>query len=167
MQPLEPPDTHFLSSTIGWMELGNLEEAEAEYGHVSPETRKHPDAIEVLWMLRAQGQRWDEALLAATALVKAAPDRASGWLHQSYALRRSTHGGLQQAMDALLPAADRFPTEPVIFYNISCYTCQMGQLAEATTWLNRAIAVAGLPKIKEMALADHDLQPLWNEIKKM
>jgi hypothetical protein len=42
------------------------------------------------------------ACLASVAM----PDDAFGWLHQAYALRRITGGGIQAAWDALLPAAD-------------------------------------------------------------
>ncbi len=52
----------------------------------------------------------------------------AGWLHRAYALRRVANGGLPQAWDALLPAAEKFPGEPVIAYNLSCYACQMQQL---------------------------------------
>jgi len=92
-----------------------------------------------------------------------APDAAAGWLHRAYALRRVDAGGLAQAWDALLPAADKFPAEPVIAFNLSCYACQLQELDDARAWLKRA-AAAGKEVIKKMALEDDDLQPLWAEI---
>jgi len=71
------------------------------------------------------------------------------------------------AWDALLPAAEKFPAEPVIAYNLSCYACQMQQLDLARTWLKRAVVAGKKEAIKKMALADDDLQPLWPEIKEL
>ena len=96
--------------------------------------------------------------------MKTAPEESSGWLHRAYALRRVREGGLTQAWDALLPAAEKFPAEPVIAYNLSCYACQMEQLDNARTWLHRAINTGKKDAIKKMALADDDLKPLWKEI---
>jgi hypothetical protein len=97
-------------------------------------------------------------------LLHAEPDRASGWLHQAYALRRVPEGGLQQAWEALLPAYEKFPQEATIPYNLSCYACQLGQLDDARQWLKRAVASGGKERIKHMALGDSDLEPLWGEI---
>jgi len=37
-------------------------------------------------------------------------------------------GGAKAAWDALLPAADKFPNNPNIPYNLACYACQMNKL---------------------------------------
>jgi Tfp pilus assembly protein PilF len=162
---LEPPDTHFLLAALGWMELGNLAEAKAELGRITPALQTHPDVLEARWLICAQARQWEEALVAARALVEAAPERASGWLHQAYALRRVAEGGLQQAWDALLPAHDKFPRESTIAYNLSCYACQMKQLDTARLWLKRALEIGEKEPVKRMALADPDLEPLWAEIR--
>ena len=66
-----------------------------------------------------------------------------------------------------MPAAEKFPGEPVIAYNLSCYACQLQQLDQARTWLKRAIASGQKENIKKMALADDDLKPLWAEIREL
>jgi hypothetical protein len=167
MQKLEPPDTHYFSAAIGWLELGNLVEARAEMAQISPACQEHPDVLEVRWLVSAAQKQWEEGLQIAQALVRCAPKRSSGWLHQAYALRRVPDGGIQKAWEALLPAAQRFPKEPTIPFNLSCYACQMRQLKEARDWLNRAVAVGGKEKIKKMALGDSDLEPLWDEIRQL
>jgi Flp pilus assembly protein TadD len=164
MPKLEPPDTHYLSAAVGWYELGNLAEAESELELISSPRRNHPDVLEVRWMLLARANRWDEGVKVAEDLVRAAPRRSSGWLHRAYALRRAGNGGLQQAWDALLPAAGKFPRESTIPYNLSCYACQMGRLDEARSWLRQALAVGGEKKVRAMALQDEDLKPLWPEL---
>jgi tetratricopeptide (TPR) repeat protein len=167
MQTLEPPATHFLSAVVGWLELGNGEEAKAELEKVSPELRDHPDVLEVRWLVHAHEKDWDKGLAVAQTLVQSAPARSSGWLHQAYALRRATDGGLQAAWDALMPAFKMFPKEATIPYNLSCYACQMGKLDEARLWLERAFKVGSKEKMKFMALDDADLEPLWQEIKEL
>ena len=167
MKPLEPPDTHHFSAAVGWLELGNPTEAIAELALVEPAHQAHPDVLEVRWLICAERKDWGEALTTARALVERAPERASGWLHQAYALRRVSDGGLQRAWEALLPTADTFPEEPTIPYNLACYACQMQDLESARLWLKRAVAIGGTDRIKAMALADPDLEALKEEIRKM
>jgi len=167
MQSLGPPDTHFLSAAVGWCELGSVTEAKAELERIAPALRHHPDVLEARWLIHAQEMNWEEGLTAAEKLVEVAPERSAGWLHRAYALRRSKRGGLQAAWDVLLPAAERFPEEPLIPYNLSCYACQLGRLKQARQWFQRAVKLDGKEKIKFMALNDDDLAPLWEEIKKL
>jgi predicted Zn-dependent protease len=167
MRKLEPPDTHYFFAAIGWLELGNLTEAKAELAQISPAQQEHPDVLEVRWSISAEAKHWEEGLQAAQALLRHAPERSSGWLHQAYALRRVPDGGVQKAWDALLPAFDKFPKEPTIPFNLSCYACQLRQLDAARDWLKRAVAIGGKRKIKQMALQDSDLEPLWDEIRQL
>ena len=167
MQKLEPPDTHYFLAAIGWLELGNLAEARAELAQISPARQEHPDVLEVSWSLSAAQGLWAEALQVAQALLRRAPKRSSGWLHQAYALRRVADGGVQRAWEALLPAFEKFPKEPTIPFNLACYACQMRQLDIARDWLERTMAIGGKEKIRAMALKDSDLEPLWAEIRQL
>lgn len=164
MQRIEPPESHFVNAALGWLELGLPGEAAAELDHLPDRWQTHPDVLEVRWAIVAAQQRWDAALEVATALMQTAPSRPTGWLHRAYALRRAPTGGLKQAWNALLPAAERFPREALIPYNLSCYACQMQRLGDARTWLRRALAAGNAAHVKQMALQDKDLQPLWHEI---
>ena len=167
MQKLEPPDIHYFFAAIGWLELGNLTESKAELAQISPAQQEHPDVLEVRWLVSAEQKHWEEGLQIAQALLRRAPKRSSGWLHQAYALRRVPDGGVQKAWEALLPASDKFPKELTIPFNLSCYACQLRQLDAARDWLKRAVAVGGKEKIKQMALKDSDLEPLWDEIRQL
>src|ERR1041385_6501463 len=151
MPELEPPDTHYLSAAVGWLELGNIAEARAELDLGQPAQKNNPDVLEVRWIVSAREENWDEALHYARELIHAAPDRSSGWLHQSYALRRIPEGSVRKAWEALLPVFDRFPKEALISYNLSCYACQLRQLEAARVWLKRALVIGGKEKYKRMA----------------
>ncbi|HZI31060.1 MAG TPA: tetratricopeptide repeat protein [Candidatus Binatia bacterium] len=167
MQPIQPPDSHHLSAALGWLGLGAVADAHAELAQVSEANRNHPATLEVRWTISAHEKDWRKALEIAQAELALAPDESSGWLHRAYALRRVNDGGLPQAWEALLPAADQFPDEPVIAYNLACYACQMQRLDEAREWLQRAIAAGKKDAIRQMALNDEDLKPLWPEIRKL
>ena len=164
MQKLEPPDTHHFSAAVGWLELGNPAEASAELSQISQVQREHPDVLEIRWLVAAEQKQWEEGLRVAEALVQRAPKRSSGWLHRAYALRRVPDGGVAKAWDALLPAFEKFPKEPIIPYNLSCYACRMEQLDTARLWLKRAALIGGKEKIKRMALEDPDLESLRKDI---
>ena len=145
--------------------MGNVTEAKAELAQLPTSLQSHPDVLEVRWLICQAEEDWEGGLRAARAMVEAAPKRASGWLHLSYAIRRVPEGGVEKAFEALRPAFEKFPKEPTIPYNLSCYACQMQQLDLARHWLKRAMKIGGKDAIRKMALADDDLKPLWTEIR--
>ena len=167
MKTIDPPDLFLVSAAHGWLELGNVAEAKAELENVSSSNHNHPDVLEARWSICAVEERWIEGLQIARELLLHAPDRSSGWLHQAYALRRVPEGGVKKAWSALLPAFDKFPTEAIIPFNLSCYACQLNLLDAARVWLKRAAVLGGKEKIKRMALGDPDLKPLWPEVKQL
>ena len=165
---LHPPDLHHLRAAVGWLELGNPTEAGEEIARLSPESLDNPNVLAVRWQICAATQSWEAGRDVAERQVAVAPERVDGWIHRAYAIRRAKDGGLQKAWDALLPAADLFPKEPLISYNLACYAAQMGHLEESWEWLQKSIAVGGgRAAVKKRALADEDLQPLWDRILEM
>jgi tetratricopeptide (TPR) repeat protein len=164
MSPLNSSDALSLRAAEGWFELGLYNEADAELQCITPEARLHPEVLQLRWEMHTAQKRWDAAVEVARELLRIAPECETNWLHHAYALRRAADGGLGKAFEALQPAVEKFPDEPIIPFNLACYTCQMGQLAEAQKWLRRALDVGGKKQIKLMALADEDMKPLWKEI---
>jgi hypothetical protein len=167
MENLEPPDCHFLVAALGWHELGLPAEAEKEVARIALALQEHPDVLEVRWLIRSTQQDWEGALPIAELLVRQAPERDSGWIHRAYSVRRVKHGGLQAAWDALRPAFEKFPGTAIIPYNLGCYAAQFGRLDEAWEWLLKAMAAGDKDSIKQMALADEDLQALWDRIRSL
>ncbi len=165
--PILPPDSHYLSAAYGWLDLGNPAEARAELDGIRPEFQNHGAVLGLRWAICAELQDWPAALLAARCLAEVAPELAGTWLNLAYALRRVPEGGLAAAQEVLRPAFERFPAEAVIPYNLACYACQAGQLDEARRWLDHAFQRGKPDPIKRMALADPDLRPLWEELKKL
>jgi hypothetical protein len=60
--------------------------------------------------------------------------------------------------------ADRFPDNYTLRYNLACYACQLGDLKQAWQWLSKAIDLAGKTDLRQQALDDPDLEPLWTRI---
>jgi hypothetical protein len=167
VKTIEPPNTHHLSAALGWLGLGDVAEARAELALIEEGLQNHPSVLEARWLICAHENQWDEGLPFAQSLVKNAPDRPESWLHHAYTLRRAREGSVRKAWEALLPAFDKFPEEPIISFNLSCYACQMNDLDAARTWLKRALVIGGKEKIKRQALEDPDLKPLWEEIRSL
>ena len=165
MQPLEAPDIHHFNAASGWFELGNMVEAKAELEEISSANQSHPDVFELRWRICAGEKDWPQALEAGRELVKADPENASGWIHQSYSLHELKR--TREAFDLLLPVVGKFSDISTIPYNLACYACQLGDFETARQWLARAIKIRGKEDIKKMALADPDLQPVWDEIRKL
>ena len=167
-QELTPPDSHHLSAAIGWLELGNPQEAAEEMARISKENRDHPDVLEVRMDICSVQKDWEKGLLIAEKLVATAPDRSSGWIQKAYCLRRVEKGGLPLAWEVLQTAFKKFPAVFLIAYNLACYAAQFGRLDEAWDWLHKAMEISGkIDAIKEMALADSDLEALWDRIREI
>ncbi|MGD0536428.1 MAG: tetratricopeptide repeat protein [Verrucomicrobiota bacterium] len=161
MESLSRPDQLRLDAVEGWLMLGDAVSARAEFDQLSAGARLQPDVLECEWGLQAAANAWAEAFVVAERLVAVSPERAFGWIHRAFALRRMPGGGLDRAWAALRPAHDRFPKDFLIPFNLACYAAQLGRLDEAWEWLEKARAHGPAESVLRMVLADEDLRPLW------
>ena len=76
LTPISPPDLHYFRAAQGWLELGNLLEANAELGKIAPEMRLHPDVLEVQWHICFKVNQMRACLEIGSILVRVAPDRS-------------------------------------------------------------------------------------------
>ena len=158
-------DLHRLRAADGWIDLGLLEEARAELAGIGAELRNGPDGLEVQWRLFAEMGQWDAAFAVAEQTVRLHPDAEAGWIHRAYAARRRPQGGLEIARTLLVEAVPRFPKSAILYFNLSCYCAQLGQLESAWAWLAQSVDLAGWKVIGEMGLKDPDLKPLWPQLR--
>lgn len=149
------------------MELGDLAEAKAELARLPESLQDHPQVLEVRWGICAVEKDWTGALGVARKFLRVAPESLIGWVHQAFAVRRAPGGGLQVAWDALFPAMEKFPEEPLVPYNLACYACQLQQLDVARIMFKRALSLGDKTQFKKMALNDPDLKPLWDELRQL
>ena len=160
IDPLSRQDRLHLDAAQGWLGLADPCEALRELREISDAHQEEPEVLETYWGTYAGLEEWESAFAVAEKLVERLPKSSFGWVHRAYALRRMDGGGLEKAWDALLPAAVRFPKEPIIPYNLSCYCAQLNRLDEATDWMNKAMAIGNTKALKKMALEDPDLTSL-------
>jgi tetratricopeptide (TPR) repeat protein len=165
MITLEPPDAFCFSAAVGWVELGNVHEARGELAKLSDEARLHPDILEFEWTLISDEKDWQAALDLAEEILRLAPDRPFGWIHRSYCLHEMHR--TDEALESLLPAAEMFPDEFLVLYNLACYSCTLGDLDAGRHWLARAVESGGLETVKKMASEDADLAPLREELEEL
>jgi tetratricopeptide (TPR) repeat protein len=155
---LDFPDRHLALAAEGWLDLQDPDEAARELAQISPTGRCHPSVLEVRWRVCAGRRLWPEALEVARELTQVAPEQPEGWIHQSYTLHELRR--TDEAWDALLRVADRFPNESIISYNLACYACQRGDLNLARQWLQQAVRLRSKEEIRALASSDPDLEPI-------
>ena len=158
MEPLQPPNTIHLMAAQGWLELGDHEEAFEELELIDAPLRGHPDVLEVRWGIYAKVENWNACLEIGRAMVKLDPRRFSGWVNRSFALHELKR--TNEAAEQLHTGLFRFRKESLIWYNLACYACVMGEKERAHRLLGKAIELGG-DRVKQQALSDPDLAGVW------
>src|SRR5947209_7287044 len=121
-----PADQHHLSAAEGWLDLGDWRSANDELENVTPELRARPEVLALRWRVYSEAGHWELALAVAETLCDLTPGDVNVWIHRSFALHELKRTAEAEA--ALLPAAERFPKEPTVFYNLACYACVLGRV---------------------------------------
>lgn len=167
MDKLSHPDWLHLEAAEGWLLLDRPDYALEEFDRLTDSCRQNAGVLERKWQTHAMAGDWVAAHAVGQQLVELHPKRAFGWIHRAYALRRMDGGGLEKAREALLPAAARFAGEFLVSYNLACYAACLNRLDEAWDWLQAAGRIAGAARVRRMALADEDLAPLRERVRRM
>ncbi len=159
----EPADRFHLNAAAGWLGLGDFASALNELKQISAPLQTHLNVLMAQFEIYFAAEKWPELLPVAEKLLQRAPELDLVWIHRSYALHELKQ--TQAALDALLPAAKKFPKRWTIPYNLACYCSQLGRTEEALQWLTQAFALDGKKKIKAQALADPDFAPMRKAIR--
>lgn len=160
-QTIEAPDIHFLNSAIGWLELGDTDEARQDLDKISFLTRYHPDVLIVRWKVHARAKDWARALDIAKALVRISQDKPTGWICLAYSLYNNKQ--TEEAWTNLIAAEKRFPNISAIPYFLACLACQTGRTEEATKWLSRWNEMVNESDLKDSARKDPRLESAWKD----
>ena len=145
-----------LSHARGYLGLGLLEEAAAELAALPASEAESLEALELQVLVLQAQRQWLLLQPVAAALVGRQPEEAGWWITWAYATRRAE--SLASAEAILRDAEIRHPGEPAIQFNLGCYACQRGDLAEARRRVDRAIALDA--SFRQQAADDDDLAPL-------
>lgn len=139
--------------------LHDWNSAEMEMLNVPDQFAAFRTVLKIQTRIYLRTNRSHQALALAETLVKKHPHEPEGWNHRSLALQHL--GRVGEAYAQLLPVLRRFPDHYMIPYNLACFLCQLGRLAEAIPMLARTFAINDSFDRRLRALAEPDLQLLW------
>jgi tetratricopeptide (TPR) repeat protein len=150
-----------LDAAHGFITLGMFQDAWDELENLPPEFRSN-DVVLALRIEIFQGlKKWESCRVLAESLAKRSPENPDWWLSWSFALRREQ--SVEAAQVVLRKAAELHPSVALIAYNLACYACVLGEIAEAKELLKRAVVMD--EAFKKMALDDPDLDAIFGPIK--
>lgn len=151
---------HRLAYARGFLELGMAAHARGELERLSPEDAASWDALSVWMDLRMETREWAAVVDLAREYAQARPREDKGWICWAYALRELQR--VSEARDVLLRAeALHGASCALLHYNLACYYCLLGDRAEATQRLRRAVGMQS--GFAEDAKTDPDLRGLESD----
>ena len=151
-----------LNASIGFLELGMLEDAAGELEKLSPEDRTSSAVLGVRMEIYRVARNWSLMEVVARELWKRHQDDPVYWINFAWATRRSE--SIEAAQTILLEGFERFPNDAMTNYNLGCYACLLGDMDNAKRFVGEAIKLDS--KYKLMALDDPDLESLWETFAK-
>lgn len=155
---------HFKAAE-GWLDLGNLVEANNELEQIEPSSRAHPDVLEMRCRIYEAARKWEMSLEVAKTLSDQLPKWLPGWIHQSRCLQEL--GKTHEAYHLLVDVVELFPDNQTIRYDIAVYAAQRGLVDEAVEWLKLVFKVDGDGEFRKRALEDGRLDQVWKQIRKL
>ncbi len=145
-----------LSQARGYVGLGMIEEAAAELDHVPADASEQVDVLALRAVVLQEQKKWPALAGIARALVARRPEEVGWWIILAYATRRSE--SLAAAEGILREAERSHPEDPTLHFNLGCYACVRGDLAEARRRVERAIRLD--PSFRKARATDPDLSAL-------
>lgn len=145
-----------LLAAQGYCELKMYDDALAEVAALPAGAQHDPMVSEMRLVILMQARRWEEALAASLELCQLRPEATSGFIHAAFCLHEM--GNTTAARRKLLEGPPSLIKEANYFYNLACYECVLGNLAEARRLLETSFSMDA--KYKEFAKTDPDLRTL-------
>jgi len=145
-----------LRAAEGYLELGMTEDALVEVEAIEKEHRLRLDVVLMRMEILRVMKRWAEGAKLGQEALMMHVNCGALYLVTAYAVRRSI--GLTQARDILLSGEHALKKEPMFFFNMGCYQCQLEDVESAKQWLLEAFALDG--KYRKVAWDDPDLEAL-------
>jgi lipopolysaccharide biosynthesis regulator YciM len=149
-----------LQKCDGYLDLGMLQRAQAEFQNIPAVYHQSREAREILLRMAMEDKNWNKAVQQAQDLIQLFPDDPSYHVQLAYSIRRKD--SIAAARSVLLEASRRFKKVAVIPYNLACYECQLGHREQALQYLKRAVKLNA--SFIQMALDDADLEPIWADL---
>lgn len=153
------PYRHNANAAIGWLMLRDWKSAEAELKKIPSEFGSSSILLKTQIRIYIRADQCQRALSIAEKLVRIAPNDPEGVNLQALVLRRLNR--IEEARALLLPILKRFPNYRSVSYNLACFLCRLGRLAEAIPFLRWTFLLDDTIVRRERAIADSDLRLLW------
>src|SRR6476620_9930854 len=116
IMPLEAPDRQNWTAAVGYVELGMFEDGNDQLEKIDPFNRAAPEVLAVRLAICHGLKKWELMQQIAKRLKEFQPDNVQWTISLAYATRRAY--SIDVAMDILLNAEAKFPTEAAIPYNL-------------------------------------------------
>jgi predicted Zn-dependent protease len=134
-----------------------IQEANDEIEEIPTPTKISKNVMAARVEIYSAARAWEHMREVAAFLVREWPEEAHHWIALANATRRCR--SITEAVAHLVNAMALHPDEPIIPFTLACYAAQAGRIEDAKLCLVRAIALS--PDIRQRALDDPDLEPLW------
>lgn len=145
-----------ISYAEGYLALGLKEEAAEALSEIAEDQRDATPVL-VMWLgVHIEREKWKSAAKVGAVLCEREPNVAGFWIQHAYAVRR--HAGVARAREILMRGLGLHPREAVFHFNLACYEAQLGNLADANTFLETACHLD--ESFVGLAKTDPDLEPL-------
>ena len=154
---LAPPDIQHLEAATGYAQLGMWLDTDSELDNIDPFNCAAFEVLALRIEIYRGLKKWELMREIAKRLTEFQPANIQWILSYAFASRRAL--SIEVAKEILLKSVARFPREAVIYFNLACYSCQLGDLKSAKDFLKRAFEID--PNWRFIALDDVDLEPLW------
>ena len=127
--PIELPDLQYLKAAEGYVALGMLIEADRELDKIDPLNRAAPECLALRVEIYRGLKKWELMREISRRLHEFNPDELQWIISYAFATRRAVSIGV--AKDILLKSIANFPKEGLVFFNLACYDCQLGNFESA------------------------------------
>ncbi|MCH6258561.1 hypothetical protein MLD52_18520 [Puniceicoccaceae bacterium K14] len=145
----------------GYLDLSMIKEAKLELEAIVDEDKNDLDVLRMWNRFHLVSENWFQLEVTAHTLTEKRPQDPFGWVNWAYALRELDK--IQAAKNVASEALTRHPKEAVLWYNLACYCCLLGELKDAKSHLEKTYKLDS--NFKEEAAEDPDLQALRNSDK--
>jgi tetratricopeptide (TPR) repeat protein len=154
---LKAKEQRHLTAALGYCDLEMYQEANDALDEMHPFARLIPEVLVVRTEIYSKLEAWELMRTTALRLTRQLPDEPI-WVHRlAHATRRAV--SVEAASLFLLDAAERFPSDGLIRYNLACYESVLNNFPQAQSWLEEAFTLDN--ELRLTALDDEDLQPYW------
>ena len=117
---LKHPDTMYLKTAVGWIQLGDYDSANDELENI------RAGVLNLRCFIYSHHKQWNACLDVATAIVKMTPDRVLSWVNKAYSMRWANDGSIEKTKPVMLEVAELFPGDSTIQNHLACYCAQPG-----------------------------------------